>query len=301
MMVRPTKFGYNPETAASNAFQKDHGGENQQQIREVAMVEFNNLVLTLRTAGVEVIEFTATDQAGTPDAVFPNNWVSFHHDGRVILYPMMAPSRRLERRMAFIETLQHQYHFQVTELIDLSDFEHQNQYLEGTGSLVIDYPNGIIYANRSPRTNVDLAKKVADLLDCSICLFNAVDTNGIDIYHTNVLMCIGDSFVVVCMEAVKNLQERKDLEMSLTANGRKLVEITMDQMHHFAGNMIQLQSVQGTSILAMSANAYAALNESQRQLLSDDSQLAYSPIDTIEKYGGGSVRCMIAGIYLPRD
>ena len=300
MMVKPTSFGYNPETAASNAFQQEQGKDNIQDIRRQATLEFDGLVLTLRSAGVEVIECSATDGVNTPDAVFPNNWVSFHHDGRVILYPMMAPSRRRERRMEFIDALQSQYQYQIIEVIDLSHYERQHQFLEGTGSLVIDYLHGVIYANHSARTHRELVAKVASLLGCSTCIFQAVDATGQDIYHTNVLMCIGDSFAVVCLAAVKNPDERKLLEASLKANGQEIIDITEDQMHHFAGNMMQLQSATGDSILAMSENAYRALTDNQRRILSGYANLVHAPIDTIEKYGGGSVRCMLAGIFLPR-
>ena len=300
MMVRPDNFGYNPETAASNSFQKDQGKEPSERIGARALSEFDGLVFTLKSSGVEVIVFSSEDGNLTPDAVFPNNWVSFHHDGRVILYPMMAPSRRLERRIEFISALQNQYHFEVSEIIDLSQYENQHQYLEGTGSLVIDYLNGIVYANHSARTNNELVNKVSKLLGCSSCMFRATDANGQDIYHTNVLMCIGTAFAVVCLDAVRIPEERKQLEASLSSHGHEIINITVDQMYHFAGNMMHLKNSQGSSILAMSADAYNSLNEMQRQTLSSFAELVYSPIDTIEKYGGGSVRCMLAGIFLPK-
>jgi hypothetical protein len=301
LMVKPSGFGFNPETAASNSFQENSAEDNDQKIQLGAMSEYDGLVRALRKAGVEVFEFSVTDEFNTPDAVFPNNWVSFHHDGRVILYPMMAPSRRLERRTEFIDALITQYHFRVNEVIDLSAYENQHQYLEGTGSLVIDYHNRCIYANRSPRTNPDLVYKVADLLGCSTCIFTAVDASGQDIYHTNVLMCIADTFAVVCLDAVKDPDERQQLISSLSAHGHEIVNITVHQMHQFAGNMMQLRSIKGDPILAMSESAYRSLNEDQRQYLSSRSRLVYAPIDTIETYGGGSVRCMLAGIFLPRN
>jgi len=301
MMVKPLGFGYNPETAASNAFQQAQGKDDQTRIQARALSEFEGLVATLRSRGVEVVEFSPDNGEETPDAVFTNNWVSFHHDGTVMLYPMMAPSRRLERRPEYITALEQQYHFQVSKIIDLSYYEDQHLYLEGTGSLVIDYLNNIIYANHSPRTSSKLVARVAEMLNCSICRFYAVDDSGQDIYHTNVLMCVGDRFTVVCLDALKIWEERLKLETSLKSHGHEIVNISMEQMKRFAGNMMHLKSTDGDSILAMSEDAYNSLKKEQIKILEKYAQLVHVPIYTIEKYGGGSVRCMLAGIFLPRN
>ena len=298
MMVRPDHFGYNPETAASNSFQQAASEDEIEEIKIRAMREFYDLVTKLRSYDVEVIEFSSAEWGEIPDAVFPNNWVSFHHDGKVILYPMMALSRRKERRREYLSLIEKS--FVVSQVIDLSDYENHGLYLEGTGSLVIDYINGIIYANHSPRTSETLVKKVAKILDFEYLLFKAVDEKGMDIYHTNVMMCVGDTFAVVCTEAIASPVERQKMEAILNTNKQELISITVHQMNHFAGNMMQLSSINGKRLLVMSESAYECLNMQQRQALSRHAELIYSPINTIEKYGGGSVRCMLAGIFLPR-
>lgn len=300
LMVRPNYFQFNPETAASNSFQQSMDMEDTYGIRARAIREFDELVLTLKTSGIDVIEFNSDGHPESPDAVFPNNWVSFHHDGKVILYPMMAPSRRLERRFDIIAALEKQHHFMVNEVIDLSHFEEKGHFLEGTGSMVMDYINGVIYANHSPRTSTLPLNKAADVLGYKVFQFVAVDNTGQEIYHTNVFMCIGSGYAVVCLEAVGTKYDRNRLVNSLEAHGHEVMDITIDQMNHFAGNMMELLGIQGNSILAMSENAYRCLTVDQVARLSKYSDIIYSPIDTIEKYGGGSVRCMLAGIYLPR-
>ena len=300
MMVRPSHFGYNPETAASNSFQKADDKEDLSQIRRKANQEFDGLVAILKSSGVEVIVYAPNDGLETPDAVFPNNWVSFHQDGKVILYPMMAPSRRLERRIDVITTLDKNYGFTVDEIIDLSYFENQQQYLEGTGSMVLDYHNRIIYANHSPRTSMPVLNEAARLLKFKTCSFDAVDDSGLEIYHTNVLMCIGSGYSVVCIDSLKDQKDKINLEKSLESTGHEIINISYQQLQQFAGNMMELRNDQGKSILAMSENAYKSLTDQQRDRLSSYAELVYAPIDTIERLGGGSVRCMLAGVFLPR-
>jgi len=300
VMVRPDDFGYNPETAASNAFQHPHGSEKIDDIRSRALKEFDNLVNVLRASGVSVVVFDSPSQYKTPDAVFPNNWVSFHADGTVILYPMMATNRRHERRLEVITELEKQHAFEVSEIIDLSYHEQQELFLEGTGSLVIDYSNSIIYSNHSPRTSEALVHKVAHLLGCKVCLFHAVDQQRQDIYHTNVMMCIAERFAVICLEAIEIMEERRQVEELLQNTGHDIIAITRYQVSQFAGNMMELQNATGQSVLVMSQAAYESLDERQVERLQRYSQLAHSPVDTIEKYGGGSVRCMLAGVYLPK-
>ena len=300
MMVRPDGFGFNPETAASNSFQQAEGKDNTQQIRQQAIEEFEGLASSLKSVGVEVIIFDPIRKHETPDAVFPNNWVSFHPDGRVVLYPMMAPSRRQERSPEYITSLEKDHGFEINEIIDLSYFEDQGHYLEGTGSMVIDYVDNIIYANHSPRTSEVVLDKVAELFGYQLVQFNATDRKGTDIYHTNVLMCVGSAYAVVCLDALPSRRSRLVLEDSLCSRGRELVNISFDQMSHFAGNMMELQASNGDLILVMSTSAYKSLNPEQKQTLEKHCQLLHAPIDTIEKYGGGSVRCMLAGIFLSK-
>ena len=300
MMVRPDHFRYNQETAASNSFQKAEGRENLKEIRVEAITEFDGLLLALKASGVEVIAFSSCNGEDTPDAVFPNNWVSFHPDGMVIIYPMMASSRRQERTLDFVTALEKRYLFEIGEIIEISHYERKGEYLEGTGSLVLDYVSKIVYANHSPRTSSRLVKKVAKLLGYKVCQFEAMDDAGQDIYHTNVMMCVAGSFAVVCLEAVEKPNDRIQLERSLSGSGHELIKISREQMNRFAGNMMELRNTKGESVLVMSQSAYDSLTSPQIQAIEKYSTIVSSPIDTIEKYGGGSVRCMMAGIYLPR-
>ncbi len=299
-MVRPNHFGYNQETAASNSFQQAEGKENLEEIRTKALTEFDGLLLALKASGIEVIKFSSVDREDTSDTIFPNNWVSFHPDGKVIIYPMMAPSRRLERRLDFITALEKEHLFEVSEIIDISNYEEEGAYLEGTGSMVLDYVSKIVYANHSPRTSPMLVKKVAELLGYEVCQFGAVDASGQDIYHTNVMMCIAGSFAVVCLDAVENPNGRVRLETSLSESGHELIKISREQMNQFAGNMMELRNDKSKSVLVMSQSAYDSLTSFQLQTIEKYSIIVTTPIDTIEKYSGGSVRCMMAGVYLPR-
>lgn len=299
MMVRPDSFDYNPETAVTNAFQQAPETNPLQEIRSQAFIEYNGLVSALKATGVEVIEFTSSEGDSSPDAVFPNNWVSFHPNGKVILYPMQAPSRRRERRLEFITELEKKHAFKITEIVDLSHYEEQEVFLEGTGSLVIDYRNRVVYSNHSPRTYEVLVREVAELLGLRACLFHAVDDQGQDIYHTNVMMCIGEHFTVICLEAIEDAEERQRIVRELEDTGHELISISRHQMNQFAGNMMELRNASGESLLVMSQSAFESLEEHQVKQLQRYSRLVYSPVATIEKYGGGSVRCMLAGIYLP--
>ena len=202
--------------------------------------------------------------------------------------------------MDYLRTLEKQHHFEVSEVIDLSHFEREGLYLEGTGSLVIDYMNGIIYANFSPRTNPKLVEKVAEILEYEVCMFKAVDAMNQDIYHTNVLMCIAGSYAVVCTDSIMDMTERTVLERSLKGSGHELIAISKPQMSMFAGNMMELMGKEDQSVLVMSQNAYDSLTIDQISIIEKKSTIVSSPIDTIEKYGGGSVRCMMAGVFLPR-
>lgn len=297
VMVRPSSFGHNEQTAESNTFQSEQE-MGQEIIHRQAVKEFDDLVGQLRSASVEVYVFNENSVGETPDSVFPNNWISFEPDGSVVLYPMLAPNRRKERRMDIPNKLRES--FNVNRIIDLTGYETENMFLEGTGSIVFDHVNRIAYANRSPRTNETLLEELCKELGYKSSIFTAVDRSGKDIYHTNVLMSIGDSFTVICLEAISE-KDRIRIMRLLKDTGHKIVDISYEQMEHFAGNMIQLAGKRnGQKILVMSGQAWQSLRNGQIDELRRHNTILHSPLNTIESTGGGSARCMIAGIHLPR-
>jgi hypothetical protein len=295
LMIRPVNFGFNEQTAGSNAFQNRN--TEQQQVQDKALKEFDNLVTVLQENGIEVIVIDDTAEPHTPDSIFPNNWVSFHQDGNVFLYPMMAENRRLERREDIIMQLEDE--FKVKHIIDLSRFEHENKFLEGTGSMVLDRGNKIAYACLSPRTNQEVLDLFCAQSGYKSVLFQAVDENGMDIYHTNVLMCIGDKFAVICLDSINDQQEKAEVTASLKSTHKEIVAISFTQMNQFAGNMLELKNKDGESLLVMSQSAYQSLNSHQKTTLQKYCKLLYANIHTIESNGGGSARCMIAEVHLP--
>jgi hypothetical protein len=297
LMIRPVNFGFNEQTAGSNAFQNRNAA--QQQVQGKALAEFDSLVSVLRENGVEVIVIDDTPEPHTPDSIFPNNWVSFHQDGNVFLYPMMAENRRLERREDIIMQLEDE--FKIRHVIDLSRFEHEHKFLEGTGSMVLDRENKIAYACLSPRTNKEVLDLFCTQSGYKPVLFHAVDGNGVDIYHTNVLMCIGSKFAVICLDSIANEIEKAEVTVSLKATNKEIVAISFDQMNQFAGNMLELKSKSEESLLVMSQNAYQSLNNDQKKSLIKYCKIVYADINTIESNGGGSARCMIAEVHLPHD
>lgn len=295
-MIRPVNFGFNEQTAGSNAFQNRN--TEQQQVQDKALKEFDGFVSILRENGVEVIVIDDTPEPHTPDSIFPNNWVSFHKDGTVFLYPMMAENRRLERREDIINQLEDE--FQVKHVIDLSRFEHEHKFLEGTGSMVLDRENKIAYACLSPRTDKGVLEEFCKDSGYKPVLFHSVDQNGMDIYHTNVLMCVGSSFVVICLDTIKDEAEKQQALASFKSTQKQVVTITFDQMNHFAGNMLEVQDKAGESLLVMSKSAWDSLDYEQKAVLSSFSKPVYADIGTIESNGGGSARCMMAEVHLPR-
>lgn len=298
LMIRPVRFGFNEQTATSNAFQNQaFGKETQASSQEIALKEFDEMVAQLRKAGVDIIVIEDTPNPHTPDSIFPNNWISFHNDGTVILYPMQAENRRLERREDIVDSLQEKFH--VNKIIDLSSFEQEEKFLEGTGSMVLDRKNKIAYACISPRTHQEVLAEFALQTNYQIVAFEAVDGNGKQIYHTNVLMCVGDMFSVVCLEAVPDLDERLQLRNSLESNGKRIVEITLAQMNQFAGNMLEVRSEKGNKMLVMSNAAYYSLTSSQIKILEDYCTIHHFDLSMIEGNGGGSARCMMAEVHLP--
>jgi hypothetical protein len=298
LMVRPAHFLSNPETAMSNVFQVKHGAEATDNTRAVA--EFDGLVESLRGAGVEVLVIEDTDEPIKPDAVFPNNWVSFHADGRVVLYPMMAPSRRLERRPEVLDHLRTDLGFDVREILDLSGHEASQQFLEGTGSMVLDRENRLAYACLSPRTHLQAAADFAQRMGYEMVLFEAVDGQGNAIYHTNVMLCVGTRLAVVCAEAISGEEVRVAVLRRLRETGHELVIISLDQMNAFAGNMLEVLGDAGKGRLLMSARACASLSAGQVATIKKYLEPLVVPVPYIEDCAGGSVRCMVAEVFLPR-
>lgn len=299
LLVRPAAFAANPQTAGSNAFQLESAGAGPAATQAAALVEFEGLVGTLREAGVETVVIDDAASPVTPDAIFPNNWLSLHADGAAVLYPMMAPNRRGERRRDVLELLSRDYGFRIERVIDLSEWEQRGQYLEGTGSMVLDRVNRVAYACLSPRTDLEVLAEAAQLLDYEAVAFTAVDGGGVPVYHTNVLMCVGADFAVLCEEAIPDAGQREAVRRRLSETGHELVPISLDQMSAFAGNMLELASTSGERLLALSARAFESLDEPQRAALGAHCRLLVVPIPTIEATAGGSIRCMLAEIHLP--
>jgi len=292
LMIRPVKFGYNEQTAGSNSFQQPTLSADREAIQQKALQEFDAFAAKLNAAGIEVTVFEDTLSPHTPDSIFPNNWISFH-ENKIVVYPMLAENRRQERRTDILS------HFKTgnTQLIDLSAKEEQQMILEGTGSIVFDYANKIAYANISPRTNKQLLEELCEKLSYKAITFKAVDISGKDIYHTNVLMCIGTTFAVICKECIPDKNDLQTLVGSLSGTKHESIEISYEQMNSFAGNMYQLFNNEGKSFIIMSGQAFRSLNKEQIKMLEKHGSLLHSPLDTIEKYGGGSARCMVALVH----
>ncbi|GAA4333506.1 arginine deiminase-related protein [Mucilaginibacter gynuensis] len=295
LMIRPVNFGFNEQTADSNAFQNRDA--EQQDAQTKALHEFDSFVKILRDAGVNVIVVDDTPQPHTPDSIFPNNWVSFHDDGTMYLYPMQAENRRLERREDILRDLQD--NFKVAHVNDLSRYELEDKFLEGTGSMVLDRENKIAYACISPRTNEDVLQAFSEQSGYKTVLFHAFDQNGKAIYHTNVLMAMGSKYVVICLDTITNDDELEQVIDAFSSTGKEIIPISFEQMNHFAGNMLEIQNKDGESLLVMSKSAWDSLDNEQKELLSSYSKPVYADINTIETLGGGSARCMMAEVHLP--
>lgn len=297
LLVRPASFGYNAETALTNHFQQAPAGLQAPAARQQALAEFDAAVATLRGAGLRVLVFEDTAAPAKPDAVFPNNWLTLHPDGRAVLYPMCAPSRRPERRPDILAALRQQ--FQLRDILDLSGHEAENRFLEGTGSIIFDHPHRRAYAALSPRTDAGLLTEVCAWLGYRPVPFHAVDARGQAIYHTNVMMCLGPDFAVVCLESLPDAAERAVVLAELQRTGHGIVDITLDQVARFAGNMLVVQPAAGRPRLVMSQSAHDALTPAQREQLARCCDLLPLRIPTIETLGGGSARCMLAEVLLP--
>jgi hypothetical protein len=293
-MVRPVRFQTNPQTADSNAFQGQSDLSHDRQ-QDEALVEFEGLVRTLRASGIKVVVVDDTAEPHTPDAVFPNNWISFHADGRVVLYPMEAENRRSERRLDVLELLE----YPASEIVDLTPHEDAGHFLEGTGSLVLDRVNRVAYACLSSRTHLDPLGDFAQRMDYDVVAFDAVDRDGLPIYHTNVVMSVGEQLAVICDAAIHRDEQRAAVLGRLEASGHEVLSIDYGQLEAFAGNMLELRTADGGRAIAMSRRAHASLGDAQRKRLAQNSRIIVAPIDTIEDAAGGSVRCMLAEVHWP--
>ena len=298
MMIRPAFFGYNAETAQNNTFQQNDKGEDPKFIAQKAQKEFDQFVAKLRKNGIEVIVIEDTLNPIKPDAVFSNNWISFHQDGSIMTYPMFSKVRRLERRADIIDQIKQK--FEVKNHFSFESYESDEMYLEGTGSMILDRPNKLVFACTSIRTNEDILDEFSRLTGYQKIVFQSKDESGQEIYHTNVMMAIGISFVVICMDSIQDKVQKKLLLDTFATYQKEVIEISMDQMNSFAGNMLQVGTSETNSFLVMSDAAYNALNDSQISTIEKYTRIIHAPVPTIEKYGGGSVRCMMAEVFLPK-
>jgi len=295
LMIRPASFGYNEETAANNFFQS-HSNLNADELQQIAVVEFDNMVRILRDNDLNVIVIEDLKEPPKPDAIFPNNWLSTSPEGIVSIFPMYAPNRRLERRDDILKLLTER--FCVEEIQDLSGLEKEGHYLEGTGSMIIDNENKMIYAAISERTSITALEKFASNGGYQAIVFIATDKYGKPVYHTNVMMTLGDNFAILCEESIDEEWELIAVRQLLESTGHTIIPITKEQMHDFAGNMLLVKNNRGEKILVMSERAYQSLRKEQKQMLEAYSSLLPISIPTIEEVEGGSVRCMMAEIFL---
>jgi hypothetical protein len=293
LMIRPVNFTFNAETAVNNAFQRDAGDAGAQR---QALEEFDGFVALLRDNGVDVTVIDDTPEPYTPDSIFPNNWISFHEQGLICLYPMFAVNRRLERKPGVLQQLGQAFH--IGQTLDFSSYEQEGLFLEGTGSMVLDRDNKIAYACLSPRTDKGVLLDFCAKTGYTPEVFAAVDSSHLAIYHTNVMMCVADRYVVVCLDSLPDTAERQQLAATIRASGKQLIPISLQQMDHFAGNMLQVHNRQGERLLVMSSQAYDSLSPQQIVQLSSYNKILHSPLTTIETNGGGSARCMMAEVHL---
>ena len=302
LMIRPVQFRMNEQTAVNNFYQKKSETTLPETINAKAVQEFDRMVDKLRAVGIQVIVVEDTKEFDTPDSIFPNNWISFHNTGTIGLYPMFAKNRRLERKDAILEAVEAEG-FEIETVVDYTPAESEGVYLEGTGSIVLDRENQKAYCALSARADEDLFIEFCEDFEYTPVVFSAyqtVNANRELIYHTNVMMCLGTSFAVVCLTCIDDKKERKNLLKHLHEDGKKVIEISEDQVNNFAGNMLQLQGADDRSYLVMSQSAFDSLRPSQVQLLEDHTSIISSPLDTIETCGGGSARCMMAEVFLPK-
>lgn len=299
LMIEPVAFGYNAQTAENNYFQVN--SENS-ETQEKALQEFKNFVEKLRSKGINVITVKDTLEPHKPDSIFPNNWVSFGSDGKAFLYPMFAPNRRDERRPEILEAVENAG-YDIKQVEDISNFENEDKYLEGTGSMIFDHDNKIAYGSVSLRLEEGLFKEFCEKIGYKPVVFHSFQTAGTErlpIYHTNVMMCVADKFVVICLDCIDDEAERNNVVEVIKSTNKEIIEISEAQMQNFAGNMLQVRNAEGKTFLVMSETAYKSLTPEQISAIEKYSEIIYSDLHTIEINGGGSARCMLAEVFLPK-
>tara|TARA_B100000686_G_scaffold205229_1_gene212045 strand:+ start:255 stop:1187 length:933 start_codon:yes stop_codon:yes gene_type:complete len=301
LMVRPANFSSNIETLKSNNFQEGlQKTDSKNNIQSLALIEFEKMLRILRDHKITVIDIDDIKELNNTDAIFPNNWVTFHQNNTVVLYPMMAHSRRSERRYDILQYLEEYQSYNINRIIDLSYLEEDNYFLEGTGSMIFDRVNRTVFASKSSRTSIEALEVFCEELKYKPIIFEAFN-NNYPIYHTNVMMSLGKKTAFICSDSIKNEKETFLIKDYLKDSGREIIEITIQQMNQFAGNVIEVQNEKGISHLILSQAAYQALEEKQIDLINNVSKIVSIPLETIEKYGGGSARCMIAEIFLQKN
>ena len=301
LMVRPVQFRMNEQTSVNNYYQKVPENILSEAVNKMAVKEFDGMVRKLKKVGIQVIVVKDTKEFDTPDSIFPNNWISFHSNGTIGLYPMFAENRRLERKESVLEAVENQG-FVVKNVVDYSGAEVDNLFLEGTGSILLDRVNNKAYCAISDRADEGLFIEFCEDFEYTPVVFSAFQTvndKREKIYHTNVMMCIGDTFAVVCLASIDDKKQRKSLINHLQDDGKKVIEISEDQVNHFAGNMLQLKGLEEASYLVMSQSALKSLRPAQVKLIESHTTILSCPLDTIESCGGGSARCMMAEVFLP--
>ena len=302
-MIRPLAFNYNVQTAVNNHYQNANDfASNSNQINLTAQTEFDNFVLKLRSFGVDVIVFQDDDKFDTPDSVFPNNWISFHSNGDIALYPMFAENRRNERREDVVKYIE-KNRYLINNVIDYSSAEESNIFLEGTGSIVLDRLNRKAYCAVSERSNEELLIEFCEDFEYTPVVFNAfqsVKEVRELIYHTNVMMCVADNFVIICLDCIDDKKQRNNVIAHLKEDGKEIIKISENQVNSFAGNMLQILDRNNNSLLIMSESAYNVLTRAQKDIINKYAKIVFSSLNTIETYGGGSARCMMAEVFLPK-
>lgn len=302
LMIRPVQFRMNEQTAVNNYYQKVLDNTSPQNVNSLAVKEFDAFVKKLRASGIEVIVVQDTQEFDTPDSIFPNNWISFHQNGSIALYPMFAKNRRLERKESVVKSIEN-HGFSIAFVQDYTGAEAASVFLEGTGSVILDRINRKAYCALSPRADEGLFIEFCEDFDFFPVVFSAYQNVGeerLKIYHTNVMMCVGDTFAVVCLKAIDDKKERKNVLNHLKKDGKTIIEISENQVNQFAGNMLQLQGKNQSSYIAMSQAALESLGPDQIAALRNHGRIISSSLDTIEACGGGSARCMMAEIFLPK-
>jgi hypothetical protein len=303
LMVRPVNFRMNEQTAVNNYYQMVLKEVSPETVQSRALKEFDEFVRKLRSAGIQVVVFQDTKNPDTPDSIFPNNWISFHENGDVVLYPMFAENRRLERDERVLELLEKEG-FKIQNIIDYTSAEIENIFLEGTGSLLLDRQHSKAYCAISPRADEDLLIEFCEDFDYEPVIFHAnqsVNGERLAIYHTNVMMCLGEKFSVICLNSIDDKSERKNILKHLKADGKEVIDISEEQLSSFAGNMLQVVNNKGKKFVIMSLAAFQSLSEKQIKSIEKQGEIISSSLDTIEACGGGSARCMMAEVFLPKS